>query len=82
VRGRYIWKMVVGFEGFVDTSKLAPHMSLTQLPFRRDSSGEDETEGIPIVLTRFLTLSRHLLLLRLTLTEFQNHRDFRQKEND
>lgn len=66
-----LWLM--GFEGFVlDTSKLAPHMSLTQFPFRRDSSGEEVNEGTPTVLTRFLTLSRFLLLLRFPLTEIQN----------
>lgn len=47
-------------------------MSLTQLPFWRDSSGEDVTEGIATVLTRLLTLSRHLLLLGFALTKIQN----------
>uniref|UniRef100_A0A2P2LNU1 Uncharacterized protein LOC105119286 n=1 Tax=Rhizophora mucronata TaxID=61149 RepID=A0A2P2LNU1_RHIMU len=43
------------------TSKLAPHISLTQFPFFSDSCGADTSEGTPAVFTRFLILSGNLL---------------------
>lgn len=62
-----MWRRRIGEAGFegillILTSKLAPQISLTQWPFRRDSRGEDWTEAIPIRFTMFLTLSRFLCL--------------------
>jgi len=51
------------------TSKLAPQMSLTQLPLWRDCRGGVAIEGIPVDCTRFLTLP-HLLLLLILCTGF------------
>uniref|UniRef100_A0A7C8ZU42 Uncharacterized protein n=1 Tax=Opuntia streptacantha TaxID=393608 RepID=A0A7C8ZU42_OPUST len=51
------------------SSKLAPQMSLTQLPLWRDCRGGVAIEGIPVDCTRFLTLP-HLLLLLILCTGF------------
>lgn len=74
VHSSYVHRKSLRKEGFriLVTSKLAPHMSLTQFPCWRDMCGEHDLKGAPIDLMRFFTFCREFFLPAFTTVRVTN----------